>query len=107
MKILKRLALALLLVALALVPVYSAGPPGVWTTDFTILNLEDQSGTLNIMRYDLCTPPCTADSGTLVTSVPIAANGSFYYNPVTDPSFPNGYAGSVVVSSDRRVCLCV
>jgi hypothetical protein len=107
MKPLKWLALVLLLVAVTLVPVYSAGPPGVWTTDFTILNLENQSGTINITRYDLCTPPCTQDSGTLITSVPIAANGSYYYNPVSDPSFPNGYAGSIVVSADRSVAATV
>jgi hypothetical protein len=106
MKVLRVSILIALLVGLAAVST-SAAPPGSWTTDFTILNLENQAGTVQIVRYAQCTTGCSADSGTTVVSVPIAAQGSYYYNPITDPTFPNNWSGSIVVSSDRRIAATV
>ncbi len=107
MKYLRALGLVAILAALLATSVQAQGPPGSWTTDFTILNLEDSAGTINITRYAECTPPCTADGGTLVVEEPIAANGSYYYNPVNDSSFPNNWAGSIVVSADKQIAATV
>jgi len=61
------------------------------------------------MRYTQCTTGCSADTGTQVnistscgTNV-ICANGSAYYNPVSDPSFPSGFSGSITASSTEQL----
>ncbi len=107
MKILRAFGVVAVLMGLLVMSVQAAGPPGSWTTDFTILNLESQPAAVQIMRYTQCTTGCTADSGTLVKSVTIPASGSEYYNPAFDANFPTGFAGSIVVSSDRRIATTV
>lgn len=107
MKILKTLGLVAVIAMVALIPVGAQGPPGSWTTDFTVLNLADSEAAVNITRYAECDPPCTADAGTLITSTVIPANGSFYYNPANDPAFPTSFGGSVVMSSDQPLAATV
>lgn len=104
MKLLRSLGVLVVLVGLIGGTAYAepAAPPGQWTTDFTVLNLENQPATVQVVRYGLCSGSgCPADSGTPITTANIPANGSFYYNPATDPSFPSPFAGSIVLSSDR------
>jgi hypothetical protein len=107
MKVLRLAGLIAVLVGLFAAPVAAQGPPGSWTTDMTFLNLEGSEATLEIMSYAECEAPCTADAGTVVTSTTVAANGSFYYNPANDASFPTGFSGSVVASSDRNMAATV
>ncbi|RLI51941.1 MAG: hypothetical protein DRP09_18700 [Candidatus Thorarchaeota archaeon] len=107
MKYLRALGLVAVLAALLATSVQAQGPPGSWTTDFTILNLESTAGTVNITRYAECTPPCTADGGTLVVEEAIAANGSYYYNPALDSGFPDNWSGSIVVSADKQIAATV
>lgn len=103
MKVLRVLGVLAVLLGLAVVPAAAApdAPPGKWVTDFTVLNLENQPATVEIVRYNQCVGACTPDSGTSVASTVIPANGSYYYNPVSDPAFPAGFSGSIVLSSDR------
>ncbi len=103
MKKIRILGAVLLLVVIMAVPGVTQGPPGNWTTDFTVLNLAGNSGTLQITRYGECSgSSCTADSGTSIASVPLSAHGSYYYNPINDSNFPSG-AAAVVLSSDTPV----
>ena len=83
-----------------------AAPPGSWTTDFTLFNLGNVDTPFTMTRYALCPGgSCTADTGTVVTTSPssIATGGSFYYNPINDSSFPTGFSGSIVVSSEQQL----
>ena len=109
MKVLRILGLVAILAGVFLTPVSAQdGPPGSWTTDFTVLNLDTGGpATVNITRYGLCEGTCSADAGTLITSTVIAAGGSYYYNPINDPSFPAGFGGSVVMSSDKALAATV
>lgn len=109
MKILRTVSLVVMLMALLVASVGAqGGPPGSWTTDMTFLNLEDQEAALEITRFAEFDPASPAtDPGTLITSTTVAANGSFYYNPVNDPSFPVGFGGSVVASSDRKMAATI
>jgi hypothetical protein len=56
---------------------------------------------VQISRYGQCTGACAPDAGTTVASPTIPASGSYYYNPALDPSFPSGFSGSIVLSSDK------
>jgi hypothetical protein len=56
---------------------------------------------VQISRYGQCIGACTPDGGTTVASPTIPANGSYYYNPATDPNFPSGFSGAIVLSSDK------
>lgn len=96
------ITLALIVILVLAMPVLSA-PPGSWITDFTLFNLSNSApASVVITRYAQCSGSgCAADAGTTVVSPTIAAGGSFYYNPVSDPSFPTGFAGSIAVSSDQ------
>jgi len=107
MKYLRAFGLVVVLGGLLAMSVQAQGPPGSWTTDFTILNLEDSAGTVNITRYAECETGCSEDLGTLVKEEAIAANGSYYYNPALDSTFPNNWSGSIVVSSDRQIAATV
>jgi hypothetical protein len=82
-----------------------AAPPGSWITDFTLFNLNSSAPAhVTIQRYAQCSGvSCSTDAGTVVVSPTIAAGGSYYYNPVSDSSFPTGFAGSIVVSSDQQL----
>jgi hypothetical protein len=87
------------------------GPAGSWITDFTLFNLSaSTTASLTMMRYTQCTPlgSCSTDSGNSVTLLDsgcgankICANGSAYYNPVSDSGFPTSFSGSITVSSDQ------
>jgi hypothetical protein len=94
--------LALVVVLVLALPVLAA-PPGSWVTDFTLFNLGAGSASVTITRYAQCTTGCGADAGTVVASPTIAAGGSYYYNPVSDPSFPTGFAGSIAISSTEQL----
>lgn len=84
-----------------------SGPPGNWTADFTLFNLSSTVAASNVTltRYTGCTSltSCTVDTGTGIVpsgfTGTIAANGSLYYNPADDASFPSNFSGSVVVTS--------
>jgi hypothetical protein len=59
-------------------------------------------------RFTACTTSgCAADPGTIVRSIQIAAGGSDYYNPLTDPNFPPSFSGSFVLSSDQPLAATV
>lgn len=105
MKVLRLAGLVAVLVGLLVAPVAAQGPPGSWTTDMTFLNLEGEEATLEIVRYAEFTG--TSDAGTVVTSTTVPANGSFYYNPANDASFPTGFGGSVVASSNKKMAATV
>jgi len=109
MKVLRLASLVAVLVGLLVAPAAAQGPPGSWNTDMTFLNLEAEEATLEIVRYAECETGCTADAGTVVTSTTVAANGSFYYNPVGVPEseFPSGFGGSVVASSNKKMAATV
>ena len=107
MKKLRVFGLVAILIGVFLAPVNAQGPPGSWTTDFTVLNLKDQEATVEIKRFAECEPPCTADTGTVITTTVIPANGSFYYNPILDPAFPATFGGSVVMSSNQPLAATV
>lgn len=109
MKILKVLTLIMVL-AMLIVPVEAAGPPGSWTTDFNILNLaENDEATITITRYKECENPgsCAEDGGTSIATEKVAGGGSFYYNPALDSDFPSTFSGSVVVSADQPIAAIV
>jgi len=78
-----------------------AGPSGAWNTDFTLFNLSSSSADITITRFSKCVPVCGTDAGTVVMSTSIAGSGSYYYNPVSDSSFPAGFAGSITISSTQ------
>jgi len=99
--------LIVVLMGLFLLPTQASGPPGSWTTDFTILNLESQEAKVQITRYTKFEEGGSTDTGTVVKSPTVAGGGSFYYNPALDASFPTGFSGSVVVSSDKRIAATV
>lgn len=101
-KIISLFGIVLLLVLIFAIPGFTQGPPGNWTTDFTILNLSGDPGTLQITRYGECTGGCSADSGTSIASISLPGNGSYYYNPINDTNFPSG-AGSVILSSSKPI----
>ncbi|HEX9117910.1 MAG TPA: hypothetical protein VGA61_17715 [Anaerolineae bacterium] len=92
-----------------------AGPPGVWSTDFTLLNLDNAQANIGVVRYGQWTSSGSPDAGTAIpvqqtgnpTPNTITPNGSLYYNPSADPNFPPQFTGSVVVSSDHRVAATV
>lgn len=93
--------LTLIVILTLAIPVFAA-PPGSWVTDFTLFNLSNLApANVTIQRYTQCASGCSADAGTVVASPTIAAGGSYYYNPVLDPTFPTGFAGSITVSSDQ------
>jgi hypothetical protein len=103
MKHLRLLGILVILLGLVAIPAYAEpdAPPGNWVTDFTVLNLENKTATVQVTRYNQCSGNnCPADTGTTVASPTIAPNGSWYYNPATDPNFPAGFTGSIVLSSD-------
>ena len=102
-KVVSILGIVLLFTLIIVVPGMAQGPAGNWVTDFTVLNLADSPGTLQVTRYGLCSgSSCTADPGTPIVSASLGANGSFYYNPISDASYPSG-ASAVVLSSDKPV----
>jgi hypothetical protein len=95
--------LALIAILVLAVPVLSA-PPGSWISDFTLFNMNSSSAAnIVITRYTQCVGSCSTDAGTVVASPMIAAGGSYYYNPASDPTFPTGFAGSITISSDQQL----
>lgn len=96
--------LALIVILVLAMPVLAA-PLGSWVTDFTLFNLSNSApANITIQRYTQCSGgSCSTDAGTVVASPTILAGGSYYYNPVSDPAFPTGFAGSIVISSDQQL----
>ena len=68
MKILKTLSLVIMLMGVVFIPVSAQGPPGAWATDITLLNLQNETATVEIVRYDECTVADCVDAGTVITS---------------------------------------
>lgn len=99
MKILRILSLVAMLIGVFSIPVSAQGPPGTWATDITLLNLQNETSTVEIVRYAECTAADCTDAGTVITSTTLAPNGSLYYNPMFDSTFPEGFGGSIVVRS--------
>jgi hypothetical protein len=79
-----------------------AAPAGQWVTDFTLFNMDPtNAASVSLVRYNQFTG--TTDLGTVVTTASIGANGSFYYNPANDSSFPSPFVGSMVVNSTAQL----
>ena len=100
----KKLSLATILtivLILVLVVPALAAPAGSWNTDFTLFNLSTNPADITIKRYGKCLTGCSADTGTTVVSTSIAGSGSFYYNPVSDLSFPSNFGGSIAITSTQ------
>jgi hypothetical protein len=97
-------SLILIAILFSAIPVL-AGPLGSWVTDFTLFNLNNSTqANVMITRFTQCsTSPCSPDAGTTVASPTIGAGGSYYYNPALDPTFPTGFSGSIVISSDQPI----
>lgn len=89
--------IALVLLAVALVPSPASAQISSYTADFQIVNLsQTNAATINIAFF--------AKNGTTVASVSdtIAANSSKTYSPLPN-AVPSGFDGSVVISSNEPI----
>jgi hypothetical protein len=81
------------------------GPAGSWGTDFTLFNLSSSVAATGVTLTRYCSfsdAACAVGGNPFAVPGPtggqIAANGSYYYNPANDSSFPS-FSGSIVVSA--------
>lgn len=108
----KKIGGSILIVTLILVLTLStvvAAPPGTWTTDVTIFNMDSVNPATVLLTRQAAFTGSNVDTGSAIT-LPnniIPAGGSLYYNPVTDATFPSSFDGSMVISSNAPVAAIV
>jgi hypothetical protein len=95
----RRLAIGILALVLALamtVPVL-AQDPGTGSTNFTVMNLDPAASATVVAEY--VNQDGEVDATVEKTLTPMTPAGF----PITDSGLPDGWIGSVVVSSDREI----